>query len=164
MKRILSSKLIVLPLIAQLIFATACGPSNFALDLRVVLAASGPLIQSLPISPALKSGLVVDFTDLASGAATLAEGFKACGDSKTCKLDAVDRYEALFENVQARGHFGGNAKLQTILGIVKGIIGSARIYFGGAITTPQVGAQQPQPVTEKDIKQQIERLKKEMQP
>lgn len=142
-----------------LLSQVACG-ANFATELRIILAASGPLIQSLPLPANIKSGLIVDFTDLASGAATFAEDLKVCATAKPCKLGAVEKYEAVFERVIARGRFGASPKLQTIEGIARGIIASAKIYYGGATTI----AGTTRTVTDADMKAQLQALKVAMRP
>lgn len=135
-----------------------CGAS-FAQQLRIILAASSPLIQSLPLSDTIKNGLVVDFSDLASGAANLKVTLDSCTD-KPCKLNAVDTYERLFESIEARGHLGSHEKLQNIERILRGIIESARIYYGGSATASRgatAGAS-------KSLDDQIKELKAAMQP
>lgn len=140
----------------------ACG-SNFATELRIILAASGPLIQSLPLPANIKTGLISDFTELGGAGATFADDLKTCATSKPCKLNAVSKFELVFERVIARGRFGTSPKLQTIEGIIKGIIASARIFYGGGTTVSMDGIPQP-PVTEKTMKKQVELLKAAMQP
>jgi hypothetical protein len=150
-----------LALTAILVLAN-CGGFNAASQLRLYLSASGPLISSLPLSDSLKSGLVVDFTDLASGAATMAEEFKACGSDKPCKLNAVDKFQVRFFGVERRGHFGSHAKLQTVKDIIAGIISSARIYYGARQNVTAGGS--PRVVTEADLKAKLDELKAAMQP
>lgn len=146
------------PLLVAALLLQACG-GNFAQQLRVILAASSPLIQSLPLSDTIKNGLVVDFTDLASGAANLKVTLDNCAD-KPCKLSAVDAYERLFEAVSARGHFGSHERLQTIQRILRGIIESARIYYGASPTmsAATVGEQPPA----KSLDSQLKELKAAM--
>lgn len=152
--------IITVPIMIAVLFVQACG-NNFATELRIILAASGPLIQSLPLPAAVKNGLITDFTDLASGAATFSDDLRACAASKPCKLGAVEKYEAVFERVIARGRFGTSPKLQTIEGIARGIIASAKIYYGGR-TASMAGTTQT--VTEADMKAQMASLRKAMQP
>jgi hypothetical protein len=141
---------------------------NFARDFRLVLAASGPLISSLPLGDK-KAAVAADFTELAGDAATMADEFNVCG-SKPCKLNAVSKFESEFEVVDARGHFGLHPKLQTVEGILKGIIASARIYYGGGsgtVTFPATGTGPAvvtpvRVVTEKDLKAQLDALKAAM--
>lgn len=135
-------------------FLQACGGS-FAGQLRVILAASGPLVDALPLSPALKSGLIVDFTELANGAAQLKTEIDAC-TAKPCKLGAVERYEQLFERVEARGHFGSHQRLQQIEGILRGIIASAKIFYGGTTGMESIQA--------KSLDEQLKDLKAAMKP
>jgi len=155
--RLLRYPALALTLVLSL-FLAACG-AKFAQELRIVLAASGPLIQSLPLSDTIKNGLVVDFTDLASGAANLKVSLDACGD-KPCKLNAVDTYERLFESVSARGHFGSHEKLQNIQRILRGIIESARVYYGAP---PQFSIAAGTPTPTKSISDQIKELKAVME-
>ena len=140
------------------LIATACG-GGFASNLRAVLAASTPMIDALPISPSLKSGLVVDFKDLAQGAANLKDDLDACS-TKACKLDGVNRFQRLFWDVQRRGHFGSHPKLEKIELILRGIIDTARAYYGAVQRRGVVSPAE----TEKSLKAQIEALKREMEP
>lgn len=140
---------------------TAC-QHNFSTDLRVALAASGPLIESLNLG-SQRGAVIADFTDLANGAATFANELKACGSATPCKLDAATKFESLFDSVIARGHFGLSPKLQTVENILRGIIASARIYFGGESSSSNA-RMAGKPVTEDSIKAQIDELKKAMTP
>jgi hypothetical protein len=143
-------------------FFTGC--KSYSTELRIVLAASGPLIESLPLSPALKSGLVTDFTDMGAKTADLSDCLKAASD-KPAKLQCVSTYEGAVEVIIQRGHFlqANNAKLNTVLGILRGIIASAAIYYGGrpAAGNGTVGALH---VTESDLKRRIDDLRTAMQP
>ena len=144
------------------LLVTACpSSSSFARNLRIVLLASGPLVESLHLSPALKSGVITDFTDMASNAATLSDCLGASSD-KPAKLICVQSFDTQVETIIARGHFGeaNSPRLQQVLGLIRGIIASARIYYGA----PRTGAEASQPVTEASIKAQVEALKKAMQP
>lgn len=152
--------------LASVLFLSSCG-GGFASQLRVILATSGPLIESLHLGGS-KVAVVADFTELGGDAATLADSLNTCGAVKSCNLDAVSRFEFQFKAVDARGHFGLHPKLQTVEGILKGIIASARIYYGGS--APSAGknasaANGPAPVvTEADLKAQLESLKAAMRP
>lgn len=141
-----------------LVFLMACGGGT---TLRVILASSGPLVQSLPLPDHIKNGLVADFTDLGSGAAVMADEIKLCGASKSCKLDSVLKFETLFEKVDARGHFGVHPRIQTVEGIIKGLIGSLKIFYGGTSNRPDVMAS---PVTEDSINARLKALEKAMKP
>lgn len=152
---------LIAPVLAICIFLQGCGGGSFATQLRVILAASGPLIESLNLG-SNKQAVVRDFTDLASGAATLSDDLKACGDSKPCKLDAVTVYERTVDTVIARGHFGLSPKLQTIQGIVRGIIASAKIFFGQRQSIARGGSARV--VTEQELKTQINELRAAMSP
>jgi len=151
----IASSILIFALLVQ-----GCGGNSFATNLRVILQSSGPLIQSLPIADKLKSGLIVDFQDLGNGAAILADELKAC-QGKACKLDAVNRFQRLFWDVQRRGHFGQHPKLEQIEAILKGIIDSARIFFG-APNTQRREIASPQEA-EKELRNQIKQLEKAMQ-
>lgn len=124
-------------LAVSLVFqAGLCSGGSFATSLRLTLAASGPLLDSLvasgAISANIRAGLITDFSDLANGAATLKEDLDQCADSKPCKLDAVEKFHNLFTAISARGRFGAHARIQQISIIVRGIISAARIYYGGS--------------------------------
>lgn len=140
---------------------TACpSSSNFARNLRLVLSASGPLIESLPLSSTLKTGLITDFTDMAGDAANLGDCLNGAADKPT-KLTCIQTFSGEVENIIARGHFGeaNNPRLQQILGLLRGIISSAKIYYG----QPSARASS-KPVTEETIKAQIKGLETAMQP
>jgi hypothetical protein len=102
---------------------------------------------------------VVDFSDLAAGAANLSDDLKACGQTKPCKLTAIDRFQLRFFDVERRGHFKLSPKLQNVQTIIAGIISSARIYYGGAASA---GNAPSRVVTEADLKSQLEELKTAM--
>lgn len=144
-------RLILAPFV---LFLAACG-SGFATELRLVLMAAPPVIEQLPLTPALKSGLVTDFMDMGGSAANLSDCIKA-GADKPAKLICVQSFQIQVETIISRGHFGetNNPKLQRILGLIRGIVASARIYYGGGSSAVAV--------TEDTIKQQIKQLKAEM--
>lgn len=154
---------LALNLTVALLFA-ACGGSNFARQLRLALAASPPLIESLPLSQTLKAGLITDFTSMADNTATLAECLSVAPD-KPAKLTCVQAYQLQIEAVIARGNFGNanNARLNQILTLLRGIIASAKIYYGSA-PSPAAERAPAQRVTEDSIKAQIKELKVAMQP
>jgi hypothetical protein len=107
----------------------------------------------------LKSGLVTDFTDMAGGAATLGDCLNGAS-GKPAKLVCMQMFSLEVEAIIARGHFGNanSPRLQRILGLIRGIIVSAKIYYGA----PSARASS-KPVTEATIKAQIESLKKAME-
>lgn len=146
------------------VLATACGSKAFAQQLCIVLAASPPLIESLPLPPALKAGLITDFTDMADRTATLSDCLSGAVD-KPAKLVCVQSFEGQVELIINRGNFGNanNPRLQKILGLIRGIIASARIYYGGA-PSGDTAARSEGRVTEDTIKAQIKELKLAMQP
>lgn len=145
------------------LFIAACGGSGFARQLRLVLAASPPLIESLPLSPTLKSGLITDFTSMADNTATLAECLNAAPD-KPAKLTCVQSYQSQIEAVIARGNFGNanHPRLNQILSILRGIIASAKIYYG-ATPTATTERLPTGPVTKESIKRQVKELEELMQ-
>ena len=144
----------------SVILAVSCGASSFAGQLRLVLAASPPLVESLPLPAPLKTGLIADFTDMAGGAATLGDCLKTA-DGKPAKLVCVQSFRVEVESVIARGHFGdaNSPRLQKILGLIRGIISSAQIYYGA----PSARASS-RVVTEDSIKAQIKELEAAMKP
>lgn len=143
------------------LFLAACGGSGFANQLRVILTLAPPLIDSLVASGAIPSGArstyIKDFSDLADGAISLKENLDACKD-KPCKLGAVDIYQQVFFDVQARGHLGNVEKLRKVQVIVAGIIASARIFYGGSNITRGATT-----APAKSIDEQLDDLKREMQ-
>ncbi len=148
--------------VALSISVASCGAGNFAGQLRVILAASGPLIESLNLGER-KQLVVVNFTELAGDAADLSDAIKACGNSKPCKLDAVVVFKEAFDRIALRGTFSTHPKLQRVGDILDGLISSARIYYGER--RPQVAGRVGQPVvTEADISEQLKQLKAAMQP
>jgi len=145
-------------LIAILVLAS-CGAADYASQLRVILAASTPLINSLNLGDK-KQAVIQDFADLASGANDLSTDLKACGQAKPCKIAAIERYEHRFWDIERRGHFKLSPKLQNIQSILGGIINAAKVYYGPqtAIAGP-VAAANP----EKVLSDRIAALKAEMQ-
>ena len=144
-------------LIAILVLAS-CGAADYASQLRVILAASTPLINSLNLGDK-KQAVIQDFADLASGANDLSTDLKACTD-KPCKITAIERYEHRFWDIERRGHFKRSPKLQNIQSILGGIINAAKVFYGPqtAIAGP-VAAANP----EKVLSDRIAALKAEMQ-
>lgn len=153
-----AKRLLTAPVLALTIIIQACGAGGFASQLRLILAASGPLINSLPIGDPQKRALIVDFQDLGQGAAILADDLKACQSDKPCKLNAVDRFAQRFLDVHRRGHFGSHEKLKNVELILRGIIQAARIYYGGG-SQGEVAS-----VTEDDLKAKLKELKVAMKP
>lgn len=151
-------KLILAPVILALLLS-GCG-FNLSRDLRLAMLAAPPLIEQLPLSTALKAGLITDFTDMAGRTADLGDCLKA-GDGKSADLICVQTFEARVETIINRGNFGNaqSEKLQRILMLIRGIIASARIYYG----EPAVGLAPQRQVTEESIRAQIKQLKAEMQ-
>lgn len=148
--------------LAAVLMLASCS-SGFPTKLRLVLLAAPPLIQSLPLSPTLKSGLVTDFTDMADRTAGLGECLNAA-TTKPSKLTCVQTYQSQVEAIIARGNFGNanNERLNQILGVIRGIIASARIYYGEA---PPVRAEAIRvKVTESTIKAQVDELDRLMKP
>lgn len=115
-------------ILAALMLIQSCGASSFASQLRLILAASGPLIESLNLGDK-KDAVIQDFSDLASGAADLSDALKAC-ETKPCKLDAVSKYEVKFWDILRRGHFKLSPKLEQVQEVLAGIISAAKIYYG----------------------------------
>lgn len=146
------------------ILATACpfGSKAFGQELRVILLASPPFVESLPLSTSLKKGLVTDFTDMADHTAGLSECLSDAAD-KPAKLVCVQTLEGQVETIINRGNFGNanNQRLQQILGLIRGIIASARIYYGGGSSGRSAVSER---VTEESIKKQIKELKEAMKP
>lgn len=140
---------------------SACGAS-FAQEFRIVLLAAPPLIESLNLPPALRSGLIQDFTDLAGNTLDFSDCLKAA-PTKPAKLICTQTLDTQAEIVIARGHFAraNNPKLQRVLGLVRGIIASAKLYYGSG--TSANGSQAPE-VTADSLKKQIADLKAEMRP
>lgn len=142
----------------------ACG-FNAAKDIQLALAASGPLIESLNLG-GNKAAVIADFAELTGDAAVMANEFNACAGSKPCDLKAISKFQSEFDVVNARGHFGIHPKLQTIERILRGLIASALIYYGGSASNKSARASgsAAQVVTEKDLKTQIDALKAAMKP
>lgn len=142
----------------------ACGGGNFASQLRTVLNLAPALIDSLVTAGVIKSEqrttYVQDFEDLAEAAATLKEGLDGCTDNP-CKLDAVDRFQVRFFDIERRGHFKVSPKLQNVETILKAIIATARAYYSTPKSTNAPAATIDR---EAQLKAQIEQLKAAMQP
>ncbi len=159
MKRVAATSML-----AALVLIQSCGASSFATEIRVILAASGPLIESLNLGER-KAPVIIGLTELSGDAATLADSLKTCGTDKPCKLDAVSKFQSDFDRISARGVFGVHPKLERVSQILSGIIASAKIYYGGR--QPRVAGvpgAAPQVVTERDIDAQVKELKAAMRP
>lgn len=151
----------ITPILVLAILA-GCGASSFATQLRMTLAASGPLIGSLDLGDK-KGAVVQDFSDLASGAADLSDDLKSCADNP-CKLSAVSRYEMRFWDVLRRGHFKLSPKLDKIQEIMSGIIASAKVYYGDRPKTPRAAGSGPVPAPNaaNDLNERLNALKEAM--
>lgn len=156
---------IVAPALVALLWIQSCSGSNFATQLRTILAASGPLIESLNLGDK-KQAVITDMQDLASGAADLSDALKAC-ETKPCKLDAVSKYEVKFWDVLRRGHFKLSPKLEKVQEILGGIISSAKIYYGApAPRTSRVAGSRPvpEPNAASELNTRLAELKAAMRP
>lgn len=155
-----ATRFLILPVILAIVLQ-GCGGGNFAATLMNILDASAPFVDALPLPQNVKNGLLVDFRDLAKGAATLKTNLDACAKSKPCKLTAVDTYAALFETVYARGHMGAdNEKLRRTITILRAILASAKLYYGGAFSGPVGGAATGG--TKEDLERQLKDLRDSM--
>ena len=156
-------KLATTAILSAFLLIQSCGASDFATQLRVILAASGPLIESLNLGEA-KSKVIVNFTELASDAAHMADAIKTCGSDKPCKLNAVAAFKADFDRISLRGIFSAHPKLQRVGEILDGIIDAARIYYGER--RPSVATAGPMPAqnAEKDLNDRLKELKAAMRP
>ena len=97
-------------ILITLLLVQSCGASDFASQLRLILAASTPLINSLNLGDK-KAAVITDFSDLASGAADLSVDLKTCAQDKPCKINAVDRFQVRFFDIERRGYFKLSPKL-----------------------------------------------------
>lgn len=156
----LNSILVILALITFSLLNASCGAFDFANSLQAVLqsGAQKPFIDSLHLG-AHTQDVTTDFTDLIFGGTVLATGFKACGDkNKPCDLQAVSKFQTTFDEIIARGHFGLHPKLTQIQTIVRGLILSATIYYGGTVPSRSAVVQSPNQA-ERDMKQGLKDLK-----
>lgn len=168
MKR-LTNKLPALGLAAVLIIQTACG-SNVLTTVRLALASSGPLVNSLVASGVLKQEqagpIIADFTDGANVALALQNDFKACAKDRGCKLTAAQRAETGFRAIINRGRFGANPRVQQIADIAGGILSSLVIFYGGTSPNVRVAMDAGPPLTddqiEERVKPDVEKLKQLM--
>lgn len=149
-------------LIAVLILAN-CGASDFASQLRLILAASTPLINSLNLGDK-KQAVITDFADLASGAADLSVNLKACASDKPCKITAIERFEHRFWDIERRGHFKLSPKLENIQNILQGIIDAAKVYYGAPSKQPSVAGPVPAANPANELNQKLAELKTAMKP
>jgi hypothetical protein len=150
--------------LSLLISQIACGGADFAQTFRLALLAAPPLIESLALPASLKTGLITDFTDLGGDALDLKDCLSAA-PGNPAKLMCVQTLETKAEIVIARGHFvqANNPKLQRILGLIRGIIQSAKVFYGGGTRSLTGAAQSPQQA-EKTLKAKLKELKAEMNP
>lgn len=124
MKRNLS-----LPIVLLLLLAVSCGSSSFASQLKVALATSGPLVESLNLGDK-KAVVLTDFADLATAAGHLADDLKVCDKSKQCGLDVVSVFEVRYWDILRRGHFKLSPKLEKVQAVLSSIIAAAKVYYG----------------------------------
>jgi len=157
---------------ALLILVLACG-ANISTQIRLYTSAARPLIESLPLPQPLKDGLITDFIDLGNGGAILNDDLKACAKDKPCSVRAVQKFESLFDSVSDRGcpskcHFGAHDRLVQIKRVIRGIINSALIYYGGESSHPAPAVRgRPQPTSkeaEAAMKSGMKELEQLMKP
>ena len=147
-------------LIAILVLAN-CGAADYASQLRLILAGSTPLINSLPLGDK-KQAVITDFSDLASGAADLSLDLKACAADKPCKITAIERFEHRFWDVERRGHFKLSPKLENVQSILEGIIQAAKVYYGQKQPQTATAGPAPAPNPEKVLSDRLNELKAAM--
>lgn len=142
----------------------ACDP-KYATALQLIFAAAGPFIESLPVGSD-REATIIDFTDLGSATTTLAIALNNA-PSKTAKVNAIDTYEKSVEAIFNRGHFTNSETLQRIERLARGIIASARIYYGGTappVTGDASARRAPGPaMTKAEAKKDLDAKIKELQ-
>jgi hypothetical protein len=144
-------RVFIFPLVFCLLLA--CNRAfNFSQELRTIVALSGPLVESLPIS-GNKQLLLNDFTAIANSAATFKEGLDACGqatNAAACRVSEVETLTTSVNTVLNQGRFGQHERLQQIQQVIQGVINAARIYYGA----PQVNAMaRTAPMSKKEAEQ-----------
>lgn len=107
-------------------FAAGCDAS-FADQVKLVSLAINPAVEALPISEG-RQAAIDDGAQIAALTATFATNLKrAIGDA--AKLAVVDAYDVALEPLLMRPELH-TPNLDKIFGLVRGVIASARIYYG----------------------------------
>ncbi|HEX5704849.1 MAG TPA: hypothetical protein VFX97_16750 [Pyrinomonadaceae bacterium] len=153
-------KIAALALASVLIVQTACG-GNVLTTVRLALASSGPLVNSLVAAGVLKQEqagpIITDFTDGSNVALTLQTDFKACAKDRPCKLRAAQKAETGFRAIINRQHFAANPRVQQIADIASGILSSLVIFYGGTSpnATVMVAMDAGPPLTDDQIEARV---------
>ena len=158
------------------VFAAACG-GGVLKSLRLALASSQPLTNSLVASGAISSSLatqiVTDFSDGTGCALTLESEFKAIPkgdpDNKVKKLNASVRAAKCWRAIVDRQNFGKHPKVQNAASLVEGIFASLVVFYSepGEMRASAEG-KESKPVDEKaleaDLKRRVKELEAAMKP
>jgi hypothetical protein len=161
MRHFLALSLVLLFAVSQ----AACN-TNFVTELRIVLAASGPLVSSLEASGVLPASIganvIQDFTDEANAVGDFSAALTACGTDNQCKANAAETLFNQSEAIYQRGHFGSNVKILTAANIARGIFESIKLYYASRAPNAKVSAVRTP--TDKELKAKVQELKLAMQP
>jgi len=165
----------LLPIVLIAMFA--CGGSNLFRTFRVALAASGPLINSLVASGALKPTdatlITQDFSDGVTCADDLQRGFAAIPkddpNAKSAKLKVSVAGLRCFRAIAARHNFEKNPRVKNVADIADGILASLVVFYSEpgemVLSTRSRG---PAPVDEKaleaKLKAQVKELEQSLKP
>lgn len=163
--------------VGLLVFLSACGGADLIRSFRVALAASGPLVNSLVASGAIKpndaTAITQDFTEGASCADALHSGFKAipkdAPDAKSRKLKVSVVGLRCFRAIAQRHNFDKNRRVKDAADIAEGILASLVVFYSepGEMVLSDARSG-PKPVNEKaleaDLKVKVKQLENAMKP
>lgn len=155
----------------------ACG-GNVIKSLRVALASSGPLVDSLVAAGVINrdkaTAIIADFTDGSQVALDLQTDFAAIAkddpQAKALKLAAALKAARAWQAIVNRHDFAANDRIQNAANIVTAILASLVIFYSDApvrtsARVPRGTVKAPdEQALERQLKQQVEDLKTALKP
>lgn len=172
--------LILTGVIAYSAYGFACGSSNAVRSFRAALAASGPLVNSLVASGAIEqpraTAIIADFDSGAQCALALQNAFTAIPSDgsdreKTAqKLNASVNALRCWRTIIQRQNFATHPRIQQAADIAEGILASMVVFYSepgemraSAERSATVVARDEKEL-ERQLKQQVEALRRAMKP
>src|SRR5688572_30547447 len=163
--------------VALTVVLVTCGGSTALKSLRLALASSQPLTNSLVASGAISSSLatqiVTDFSDGTGCALTLESEFKAIPkddpDNKVKKLNASARAAKCWRAIVDRQNFGKHPKVQNAASLVDGIFASLVVFYSepGEMRASAEGSERKavdEKALETDLKKRVKELEAALKP
>lgn len=145
----------------------ACGASNFATTLRLVVAAGAPILDMLQrqgkISPELRAGLITDLSNETLPISAMSGCFdgilKDDPQSKVKHLQCVQALERAPETRKLISDFKSNSAVSQIADDFDSVLEAAIIFYGGA---GNVMRDAGPAMTEADVQARIKKLKADL--